>query len=717
MSRIKSYLLGFITLCITFTAFGQQVARPVECNPSSLPAGNTPGADFTILPMAGCITDANRNTGAPVSIINVISPTGTSLMSGVVKFNFNYRDADGPISFPANASVPTTTYQLPGTYWIVMNGVLGTTSYLTCKSVEIINTNKVDIKYDFCNPQDVSVLVEDTPNNRNQSKVYIEWGDGNIETVTITTFPHTINHHFNTVPVNKPKIQGIYTRGSTDICTSDARNLDIAPIEAPKIISLEGLTGGTQNKITIKGGTPDIDFTIEMKPKGGTWTSTGNTIKLPSALGATANATITVPTNSGEYCFRLQRTGICSNSITSEPVCTIKSTSQVLSPKDVKIDWKSESFTNPATGSSITQYQLHYRETPTNLNQNFVPVNASDNPSFTFNSMECSKKYEFWIVGIGGIFPNTVEIKSPPFVVDPATGGRLPSALVGIASVGKDASNNDIVSINMFSDLIINKYNIYKAEGNSTNFQRLATTSVNSYSDPAVQLDKQQYCYKVDYEDACGNTSDLSDPFCTIFLSSAQPNTINWTPFSVSGSPNVLQNVLTTEYTIQIINEAGTVVYTPGSTLTTDADVQAELDRFLNDVSMNGRVTFRILAMQEAELLQGGVFIRFPFFSYSNTYTFITPALLYVPTAFTPNGDGPALTEVFKAYGKFISEFNMIIYNRWGAPIFESNDITIGWDGTENGTPAPPGNYSYKIFGLDHAGQQFKKVGSILLLK
>ena len=130
---------------------------------------------------------------------------------------------------------------------------------------------------------------------------------------------------------------------------------------------------------------------------------------------------------------------------------------------------------------------------------------------------------------------------------------------------------------------------------------------------------------------------------------------------------------------------------------------------------MNGRVTFRILATQDADLILPTGPIAFPFFSYSNTYTFITPAMLYVPSAFTPNDD--TVNDVFKANGKFISEFNLVIYNRWGAPIFESKNIDIGWDGKESGVPAPQGNYSYKIYGLDHAGQEFSKVGSVILLK
>jgi gliding motility-associated-like protein len=85
--------------------------------------------------------------------------------------------------------------------------------------------------------------------------------------------------------------------------------------------------------------------------------------------------------------------------------------------------------------------------------------------------------------------------------------------------------------------------------------------------------------------------------------------------------------------------------------------------------------------------------------------------------AFSPNDDGN--NDTFAAKGRFIVTYNLEIYDRWGNVIFESNDIDTGWNGTgtDGVTPAPPGNYGFKIFGLDPAGQKFEKVGSITLVR
>ena len=53
---------------------------------------------------------------------------------------------------------------------------------------------------------------------------------------------------------------------------------------------------------------------------------------------------------------------------------------------------------------------------------------------------------------------------------------------------------------------------------------------------------------------------------------------------------------------------------------------------------------------------------------------------VYVPNAFTPNGDGE--NEIFTAVGIGISNFKMYVFDRWGSLIFYSEDITKGWDGT-----------------------------------
>jgi gliding motility-associated-like protein len=72
--------------------------------------------------------------------------------------------------------------------------------------------------------------------------------------------------------------------------------------------------------------------------------------------------------------------------------------------------------------------------------------------------------------------------------------------------------------------------------------------------------------------------------------------------------------------------------------------------------------------------------------------------IFYVPNTFTPDGDlfNPNFLPIFTA-GYDIYNFNLVIFNRWGEIVFESNDARYGWDGTYGGMPSPDGTYIWQI--------------------
>lgn len=75
--------------------------------------------------------------------------------------------------------------------------------------------------------------------------------------------------------------------------------------------------------------------------------------------------------------------------------------------------------------------------------------------------------------------------------------------------------------------------------------------------------------------------------------------------------------------------------------------------------------------------------------------------ILYAPNTFTPDGD--EYNQTFKVYMEGIDayKFEMLIYNRWGELIFESKDLSFGWDGTYKGQVAPAGTYIWRIQAKD----------------
>jgi len=71
--------------------------------------------------------------------------------------------------------------------------------------------------------------------------------------------------------------------------------------------------------------------------------------------------------------------------------------------------------------------------------------------------------------------------------------------------------------------------------------------------------------------------------------------------------------------------------------------------------------------------------------------------LFYIPTAFTPDGDG--LNDQFRVVGEGLdlTSFKMTVFNKWGQLIFESSNPDNGWDGTQSGSLVPDGTYIWKI--------------------
>ena len=70
---------------------------------------------------------------------------------------------------------------------------------------------------------------------------------------------------------------------------------------------------------------------------------------------------------------------------------------------------------------------------------------------------------------------------------------------------------------------------------------------------------------------------------------------------------------------------------------------------------------------------------------------------VFIPNAFTPNGDG--LNDTFKPLANIgiPGPHEVQIINRFGSKVFASGNPLTGWDGTTQGKPAPTGNYSYLI--------------------
>jgi large repetitive protein len=88
---------------------------------------------------------------------------------------------------------------------------------------------------------------------------------------------------------------------------------------------------------------------------------------------------------------------------------------------------------------------------------------------------------------------------------------------------------------------------------------------------------------------------------------------------------------------------------------------------------------------------------------------------LFVPNAFTPNGD--ITNDILYVRSSSAISIVFKIFNQWGQQIFESESLTRGWDGRFKGRDQPVGVYVYVLKAEMRSGKTIEKKGSVTLVR
>jgi len=88
---------------------------------------------------------------------------------------------------------------------------------------------------------------------------------------------------------------------------------------------------------------------------------------------------------------------------------------------------------------------------------------------------------------------------------------------------------------------------------------------------------------------------------------------------------------------------------------------------------------------------------------------------LFVPNAFTPNGD--QINDRFTIVGTYIAEYSLVVMDRWGQVMFTSASLDSHWDGMYNGEDAQEGVYTWQVKATDTSGKSHRKNGQVSLIR
>jgi len=229
---------------------------------------------------------------------------------------------------------------------------------------------------------------------------------------------------------------------------------------------------------------------------------------------------------------------------------------------------------------------------------------------------------------------------------------------------------------------------------------------VNHYFDTDVNVDRDKYKYIIKATDSCGEVIYTSNKIKTILLKGKTSDTKNlhndliWTTYFDSLLSNYLLNTIITNHSIRI----------PDFTIPAS---QYKYEYNVTDYSdeAEGKFEHWIGAQLKSKTIDN---FTFSDTVHSNTVTLYQDEHFYIPNAF-----GSVDNPIFKPSFSFISQndYKLLIHNRWGQKVFETNDVNVGWDGSFNGKPCQTGVYTYLIKYRNSENILKNKKGNVYLMR
>lgn len=89
---------------------------------------------------------------------------------------------------------------------------------------------------------------------------------------------------------------------------------------------------------------------------------------------------------------------------------------------------------------------------------------------------------------------------------------------------------------------------------------------------------------------------------------------------------------------------------------------------------------------------------------------------IFVPTGFTPNGDG--LNDIFKPVYAGIRELKYFsVFSRWGEIVFTTTSQSAGWNGVYKSRTQDGNVFVWQVEGIDYNGNVIRKKGTVVLIR
>lgn len=611
------------------------------------------GGDFELDKYEGC---------APLTV-NITNKVPNPIVIG---YNGNY---DGKSLNPSFVEVSFTVYNNPGTFIFLQQAAISTGRVYACKTVKVSETRGIGATYSSCGGGKIIMVLTDDAILRAYDEVEIKWGDGEI-TKWQKGDALKFEHNYQSVAtLPTVMITGLYAAGKAcnkGATASLAIKFDRPALNEIQTSAVEMRSDGTI-RLTYKG-VAGIPTNIQYSTDGTTYVTSGK-----RSTGGTQPYDIKGLNTTQSYKVRLSSEDLCAGSTETVPISTMTLTGTSTDGTNT-LKWNQYPDAAAFDGYDLLRDGA--------VIKSFTTIGET---TYADSDVECGTFAEYQIVAKLKTATSTsapVGLKVETGSAKPLTGGSvsvLDKSSVNIKAVVPGAGPNTSFELS-----------IERAEAGSTLFKKIITLyNQSDYIDNNAKTDELSYCYRMSYENSCGQKVPVSAPICTILLSK-KLTTLNWT-----GESPILGDF-----------EGYTVVQTGSGGSSQDIPVQKNTSY---TVKLNNQSDLEYNFLIRAATQDGA------FESLSNIVNYRRNAGVFVPDAFTPNGDG--FNDILEAKSEQLQSFNMSVMNRWGVVVFHSDDIARGWDGTVSGTNAPVGYYYYKMTFVDDINQTVEKSGTFMLLR
>ena len=245
-------------------------------------------------------------------------------------------------------------------------------------------------------------------------------------------------------------------------------------------------------------------------------------------------------------------------------------------------------------------------------------------------------------------------------------------------------------------------------EGNEVNIElalgSLPGNDMARFTDTSVNVNTAGYRYRIEAGDECGNQV-ASNELAPIFLQGVRTNQsyqLEWSPYA---SPYLTD----VRYRLIRQSDSGDLEVSSGSATTAE-------DRFDPSDPDQQNQCYYVVAEVTLTLPDGTTTTT----SVRSNVFCPPPAELavYVPNAIHPGSIYEENQQLRPYLGPFqVTDYQLQVFDRWGGLLFQSQEITQGWDGTLAGDPLPSGTYYYYIYFTTPQGRERALRGTVNVLR